>query len=242
MAALALLIGLPLLSIPLYLRMGTPNFPDQPIAGRVAPGGDAEMAQALQRIELHLASNPNDARGFEVIAPAYMRLGRFQDAAFAYRRVIAISGETAERLSDLGEALIAAQNGIVSAEAKDAFLKAVALDPSFAKARFYIALAAEQDGDTTGAVQKLLDLSASLPKALARCVSRRNSIVSVPKERHRRAPPLGRRARQGAHCRRFLRMNVPRPSKAWSKVSPAGFRPKAEISRNGSASSRHVWC
>lgn len=164
MAALLLLLGLPLLSIPLYLRTGTPNFPDQPIASRVAPNGDAEMAQALQRIELHLASNPNDARGFEVIAPAYMRLGRFQDAAFAYRRVIAISGETAERLADLGEALIAAQNGIVSAEAKEAFLKAVALDPSFAKARFYIALATEQDGDAAGAVQKLQDLSASLPE------------------------------------------------------------------------------
>ncbi len=167
-AALVLLVGLPLLSIPVYLRTGTPNLPDQPIAGRVTPGGDAEMAQALQRIELHLASNPNDARGFEVIAPVYMRLGRFQDAAFAFRRVIAISGETPERLSDLGEALIAAQNGIVSAEAKDTFMKAVAIDPSFAKARFYIALATEQDGDTAGAVRKLLELSASLPEGPAR--------------------------------------------------------------------------
>ncbi len=119
-----------------------------------------------QRIELHLASNPNDARGFEVIAPAYMRLGRFQDAAFAYRRVIAISGETAERLSDLGEALIAAQkNGIVSAEPRNAFLKAVALDPSFAKARFYIALAAEQDGDTPGPYRNFSISPHPFPKA-----------------------------------------------------------------------------
>lgn len=163
-AALLVLVCLPLLAIPLYLRAGSPSLPDQPIAARIAPGGDAEMQQALQRIELHLASNPNDARGFEVIAPAYMRLGRFQDAAFAYRRLMAISGETADHLANLGEALIAAQNGIVSDEAKEAFRKAVALDPAFAKARFYLALATEQDGDVPGAVRMLEELSASLPE------------------------------------------------------------------------------
>lgn len=163
-AALLLLVGLPVLSIPLYLRTGTPDMPDQPIASRVTPGSDAEMQKALQRIELHLASNPNDARGFEVIAPAYMRLGRYQDAAFAFRRVIAISGETPDRLANLGEALIASQNGIVNAEAREAFQKAVALDPDLGKARFYLAIATEQDGDIPGAIRKLTELSASLPE------------------------------------------------------------------------------
>ncbi|MCA3596614.1 MAG: c-type cytochrome biogenesis protein CcmI [Methylobacterium sp.] len=167
-AALLLLIGLPVLSIALYLRTGTPDMPDQPIAGRMTPGSDAQMQQALQRIELHLASNPDDARGFEVIAPAYMRLGRYQDAAFAFRRVIAISGETPDRLANLGEALIASQNGIVNAEAKQAFEKAVALDPDFAKALFYLAIATEQDGDVPGAIRKLMELSASLPEGPGR--------------------------------------------------------------------------
>ncbi|MCA3612897.1 MAG: c-type cytochrome biogenesis protein CcmI [Methylobacterium sp.] len=167
-AALLLLIGLPVLSIALYLRTGTPDMPDQPIAGRMTPGSDAQMQQALQRIELHLASNPDDARGFEVIAPAYMRLGRYQDAAFAFRRVIAISGETPDRLANLGEALIASQNGIVNAEAKQAFEKAVALDPDFAKALFYLAIATEQDGDVPAAIRKLMELSASLPEGPGR--------------------------------------------------------------------------
>ncbi|MCA3595924.1 MAG: c-type cytochrome biogenesis protein CcmI [Methylobacterium sp.] len=167
-AALLLLIGLPVLSIALYLRTGTPDMPDQPIAGRMTPGSDAQMQQALQRIELHLASKPDDARGFEVIAPAYMRLGRYQDAAFAFRRVIAISGETPDRLANLGEALIASQNGIVNAEAKQAFEKAVALDPDFAKALFYLAIATEQDGDVPGAIRKLMELSASLPEGPGR--------------------------------------------------------------------------
>src|SRR5258706_362542 len=63
------------------------------------------------------------------------------------RRPLALGGENAERQSDLGEALAAVSNGIVTAEAKAAFERALVLDPNDLKARFYIGLAAEQDGD-----------------------------------------------------------------------------------------------
>lgn len=162
MAAMLLLAGLPLLAIPLYLKVGRPGMPDQPLAARITEPRNLQLADALARIEAHLAKNPNDAKGFEVVAPVYLQAGRFDDAAFAFRRVIALSGETPERLADLGEALVASQNGVVSADAKVAFRRAVELDPAFAKARFYVALATEQDGDIAGAVQQLMALSASL--------------------------------------------------------------------------------
>ncbi|MGL5448113.1 MAG: tetratricopeptide repeat protein, partial [Rhabdaerophilum sp.] len=161
-AALMMLAGLPLLAIPVYLKVGRPSAPDQPLAARISEPRNMQLAEALTRIEAHLANNPNDAKGFEVVAPVYLQAGRFDDAAFALRRVIALSGETPERLADLGEALVASQNGVVSADAKAAFRRAVELDPAFAKARFYVALATEQDGDVAGAVQQLMALSASL--------------------------------------------------------------------------------
>lgn len=162
MAALLLLAGLPLLAIPLYLKIGRPGMADQPLSARVSEPRNVELAEALARIEAHLAKNPNDAKGFEVVAPVYLQSGRFDDAAFAYRRVIALSGETPERLSGLGEALVAGQNGVVSSDAKAAFRRAIELDPGFAKARFYVALAAEQDGDVEGAIRQLTALSESL--------------------------------------------------------------------------------
>lgn len=162
MVAMVLLAGLPLVAVPLYLKVGRPGMPDQPLAARISEPRNMQMAEALQRIEAHLTKNPNDAKGFEVVAPVYLQAGRFDDAAFAYRRVIALSGETAERLADLGEALVAGQSGVVSADAKAAFRRAVELDSTFAKARFYMALAAEQDGDIAGAVQQLQALSAAL--------------------------------------------------------------------------------
>ena len=56
------------------------------------------------------------------------------------------SAPTAEREADLGEALTGAPNGIVTAEAKQAFDRAVGLDARDVRARYFLGLAAEQDG------------------------------------------------------------------------------------------------
>jgi cytochrome c-type biogenesis protein CcmH len=76
-----------------------------------------------------------------------MRLGRFADAVNARRRLLALSGESADRQADLGEALAAAANGVVTVEAKAAFERALALDPNDLKSTYYTGIAAEQDGD-----------------------------------------------------------------------------------------------
>ena len=46
------------------------------------------------------------------MAPVYLRLGRFDDAVNARRKILRVNGETAERQADLGEALVAAANGL----------------------------------------------------------------------------------------------------------------------------------
>ena len=96
-------------------------------------------------------TNPDDGRGWEVIAPVYLRLGRVEDAVKARRNALRLNGETAERTTNLGEALVAAANGIVTADAKVAFERAVALDARDARARYFLGLAAEQDGQRDGA-------------------------------------------------------------------------------------------
>ena len=93
------------------------------------------VASLVSQVEAHLARNPNDGAGWEVIAPVYLRLGRFDDAVMARRKAIALNGDTAARESDLGEALVAAANGVVTDEAKQAFQHAVAGDPQDAESR-----------------------------------------------------------------------------------------------------------
>jgi cytochrome c-type biogenesis protein CcmH len=147
-AAVAGLILLPAGAAALYLWLGSPQMPDQPLAARQqAPQQNRSIELMVSQAEAHLERNPDDARGYEVLAPIYLRLGRFADAVNARRKLLALAGENADRQADLGEALTAAANGIVTAEAKSAFERALALEPTELKSRFFIGIAAEQDGE-----------------------------------------------------------------------------------------------
>jgi cytochrome c-type biogenesis protein CcmH len=81
-----------------------------------------------------------------VLAPIYARMGRFDDAAMAWRRVAAGEGDMPEVQENLGEMQVAANDGIVDAEAAAAFEAAIAADPTRVKARFYRALSHAQAG------------------------------------------------------------------------------------------------
>jgi len=151
-AAVAALMILPLVPLGLYLMLGSPDIPGQPAFARIkTPQGNESIDSLIGQVEEHLAKNPNDGAGWDVIAPVYMRLGRFDDAVTAWRKAVALNGDTAARESSLGEALVDAANGVVTAEAKQTFESALARDPHEPKARYFIGLAAEQDGNRDAA-------------------------------------------------------------------------------------------
>ncbi|MCA1359638.1 c-type cytochrome biogenesis protein CcmI [Bradyrhizobium sp. IC3069] len=146
-AAVLALAGLPLIAAGVYMPLGSPRLQDFPLAQRERGGG---MAQSLEnlvvQVEQHLEKNPTDGRGWNVLAPVLERLGRFDDAVRAYRNSLTYNGESAERRSDLGEAISAAAGGVVTAEAKAEFERAHALNADDPKANYFLGLAAEQDG------------------------------------------------------------------------------------------------
>jgi cytochrome c-type biogenesis protein CcmH len=149
--AVVALVLLPAGAIALYLAVGSPTLPGQPLASR-APAERQTIAQMVAQVEAHLAKNPDEGRGWEVVAPIYLRMGRFEDAVKARRHALELNGATAERHAGVGEALTAAANGIVTADALAAFKAAVALDADHVKARFFLGLAAEQDGRLNEAI------------------------------------------------------------------------------------------
>jgi len=154
-AAVAALIFLLLLPVGLYAALGSPEIPGQPAYARAATPHDHQtVGNLIGQVEEHLAQNPNDGAGWQVIGPIYMRLGRFDDAVVAFRKSLALNGETAGRHSALGEALVGAANGVVTDEAKKEFERAAALDARELKARFFLGLADEQDGKRDAAADK----------------------------------------------------------------------------------------
>ncbi len=74
-------------------RLGRPDLPAAPLASRDRSRRDDSLeTPPLTQIEQRLAAAPDDLRGWTVIAPAYMQLGRYADAANALRRVIELDG------------------------------------------------------------------------------------------------------------------------------------------------------
>ena len=190
--ALVALVLLPLGAAAFYLQLGSPQLPGEPAqARREAPSEQQPILELVGRVEAHLEQNPDDGRGWDVLGPVYMRLGRYDDAVRARRNTLRLLGASATREADLGEALTGAANGIVTAEAKEAFDRALALDAEDARSRYFVGLAAEQDGrpkDAAEIWQKLL-ASASADAEWASFV--RESLARVDPAAAAAAPQPG---------------------------------------------------
>lgn len=144
-AAVMALIGVPVLAFAFYVSLGSPDLPSVTASDRAA-SGPSDIAVLLSRVENHLAEHPDDGRGWELLAPIYLRLGRTADSVKARKNALRLLGDTAEREADYGAALVMDANGVVTAEARAAFQRAVALGGEPPKVKFFLGLAAEQDG------------------------------------------------------------------------------------------------
>lgn len=143
----AAIVVLPLVALTTYLALGRPDLHDRPLAERqVARPESQSIDDLVVRVEAHLAQNPDDVRGWDVLGPVYMRLDRMEEAAAAFTTAIRLGGPTPKRQDGLGEALTIAASGIVTAEARAAFETSLTLEPRGVLPRMYLALALYQEG------------------------------------------------------------------------------------------------
>ncbi|WP_188356001.1 c-type cytochrome biogenesis protein CcmI [Rhizobium rhizogenes] len=162
LAASLITVLLPALGLCLYIWNGSPEVPDMPLEARLEkPGNDMNLLVA--RAERHLAQNPDDGAGWDILAPIYFKTLRLGDAELAYRNALRLLGPSAERLTGLGETLVAGNDGIVIEAARDAFAEAEQLSPGNPRARFYLALSLEQAGKSDEARAAFAALEADAP-------------------------------------------------------------------------------
>lgn len=163
-AAVVVLVVLPAVSLGVYGALGRPGMPDRPLAARLqAPVDKNNVAEMVARVEAALEKNPEDARGWSVVGPIYMRLGRYDAAVEAFGNAIRLLGPSGEREANLGEALVAKADGVITDDARRAFERAAASDPPSIKAAVYLARAAAQDGDSAAALKLLKPLYVQAP-------------------------------------------------------------------------------
>lgn len=163
-AAVALALGLPMLTLFIYLGEGAPGLEGQPIEARLdKPADELPVEGLIVRVERRLKDNPDDVAGWETIAPAYVMLGRYEEAVRAWTRAMIAGGVTAERLAARGEARVLANDGTVGAGAKADLEKAIELEPMEPRAQYLLGLAELDEGNREAALTRWKALLASAP-------------------------------------------------------------------------------
>jgi cytochrome c-type biogenesis protein CcmH len=188
-----IVVLVPVLGLGLYLFLGSPGLPSQPLAARLAaPGNDINLL--IAKAERHLMENPDDGPGWDVLAPIYLRQNRIGDAQLAYRNAIRLGGETPERLNGLAEALVLQNDGVITDEARDLFQRSVVLKADNPRAQYYLALALEQSGKREEALAAFTKIAANSPAdapwqpLVARHIAQNGG---APANTNSKAAPLG---------------------------------------------------
>jgi cytochrome c-type biogenesis protein CcmH len=161
----AIAIALPVGALFIYLAVGQPGLPGQPLAERqISPDADpAKILAAVEQVKSKLKPDKADLDRWVVVAEAYMKLGRPRDSVDAFRVAVGIEPDNPSLSAALAEALMAADGGAIGAEAKQRFQAIPDNSDAKPEARYYLALADAQAGDMKAALKGWQSLLADSP-------------------------------------------------------------------------------
>lgn len=145
-AAIGLGLTIPLFAVGLYLQVGSPALPDLPLEARakMVPG-QGKIAELIARAEQRLKQKPEDGRGWEIMAPIYVRHQMYGKAVAAYQNALRLLGSSVARLSGLADAMVLLNDGIVGDDVVPILKRAIKADTNHPKPHFWLGLYHEQN-------------------------------------------------------------------------------------------------
>lgn len=162
--AIALMVALPVLAIAGYGLLGRPQALDPAEAVAKPPMTQDQIEAMVARLADRLKENPNDTKGWLMLARSYKALGRVAEAAEAYAKVEKEIADQPDLLVDYAEALaMAGQGSRGSLRGKPTQLveQALKVDPEHPHALLMAGAAAMERGDKAKAIaywEKLLPM------------------------------------------------------------------------------------
>ncbi len=146
--------------------------PDQPVGS---------VEEKIAALEARMKQDPNDPAGWRMLGWSYFEIGDLMAAAAAYRRAALIEPENAENWSSLGEALQSASTG-VPPEAAAAFERALKIDATDPRARYFLAVQKDIKGEHEAAVTDWIALLKDTPPGAPWEADLRRTIQQVADE------------------------------------------------------------
>ncbi len=165
--ALVIALMLPLAAGGLYALVGTPGALDPTAGARSAQAEhdvtpeqiNAMVAKLAERLE----QEPDNVEGWNMLARSLSALGRFDESAKAYAKVVALGGKNADVLADYADVLAMAAGRTLDGEPTRLVQEALALDPNHVKALALAGTAEFARGDYDAAIAHWERLMKTLP-------------------------------------------------------------------------------
>ncbi|MEZ5541587.1 MAG: c-type cytochrome biogenesis protein CcmI [Pseudomonadota bacterium] len=159
--ALLVAIAVPVGATLLYRTIGTEriitllqtNPPAAQQAARQQGAPQMSVEEMVNKLATRLQNEPDDLKGWLMLAKSYSVLNRFDQAVPAYRNIMRLGGgENAGVLADFADALAATNDGRFTDEAGVMLARALALEPTNLKALWLAGHWKNQSGDPAAAI------------------------------------------------------------------------------------------
>jgi cytochrome c-type biogenesis protein CcmH len=157
-------LAVPVIAAAIYWQVGKFGLADVPRNARLAAAETNNDWDALiARVELQLEKQPNDVEGWKLLVPNYLNMGRYEDAYRAMGKIAGLTGPNPDLYANMAEALVFANNGLMTAQSVKITREALKLSPQHPKALYYAAMGLAQEGKKQEALKAYRDLLALAP-------------------------------------------------------------------------------
>ncbi|HEV8261361.1 MAG TPA: c-type cytochrome biogenesis protein CcmI [Burkholderiales bacterium] len=198
-APIAVGVLIPVAAVLLYLRFGSLEGLDvtHHAARDVSSVTAAHFREMTEKLAARMREKPDDAEGWVMLGRAYRALERFDEAADALRKAVALNPGNADLLADLAEALALRSGRTLAGEPTRLLERALKLEPDNDKALALSGSAAFERKDYKAAIRhwetllKRPSVSGELAQALSAGLSEAR-LLSTGKKTVAAVPAPGR--------------------------------------------------
>ncbi|MFK5892738.1 MAG: c-type cytochrome biogenesis protein CcmI [Pseudomonadota bacterium] len=153
------IIFIPLCSVLFYQKLGMPGFIDGSAlqaANNTQHSKSANNPSVEEMIGMlisKLKENPNDQKGWFLLARTYMALEKFDEAYKVYEKLLSLTGDDPAILVSMADALAMTTGGKISGEPEKLILRALKIAPDNITGLWLIGIAEKEKGNNPAALK-----------------------------------------------------------------------------------------
>ena len=145
--AIALLVLLPVAALAGYTLLGTPRALDPAQTAAQPKMSPEQISSMVDRLAERMRANPDDPKGWLMLARSYKVLGRYAEAAAAYGKAESTIERDPDLLASYAETIAMAEGKGLAGKPTELVDKALKIDPQHGHSLFLAGAAAMERGD-----------------------------------------------------------------------------------------------